>query len=151
MIPFEHGRALFGQVGPGIGIPVIPLLDPYLNDGRSPAEATTAIITGAPAGNTIMGPAAVMTKIIVVPVIVVSIVFVPVNGSPWPPVRWTITPIPGRSPAHIGRTKHEQHHRPGGYLVSSGILNGDITVIGVGRVDVARITRVGRTARGIAI
>jgi hypothetical protein len=151
MVPFEHRRALLGQVGPGIGISVIPLLNPDLNDGSPPAEAATSIIGGVPARNTVVGPAAIMTKIIVVPVIMIGIVLVPVNGSPWPPVRRAVAPIPGRSPAHIGRAEHEQYHRPGGYLISSGILNGDIAVIGVGRVDVARITRVGRATSGIAI
>jgi hypothetical protein len=46
-----------------------------------------------PAAGTV--PMAVMAVIMVMPVIMISVVIVPVVGSPWTPVPGIVTPVPG--------------------------------------------------------
>lgn len=61
-----------------------------------------------------------MYVVIVVPVVMISVVVVPVIRSPGSPGDRVVTPVPGRAPYNVIRHKDESYNRPGCYLVSGG-------------------------------
>jgi hypothetical protein len=65
----------------------------------------------------------VVSMIMIVPVIMIAIIIMPVVWAPGIPVGWIISPIPRRSPSHIGRGIHVGYYRPGLHLYDYCFLN----------------------------
>ena len=63
---------------------------------------------------------AVVPVVMVMPVIMVSIIIVPVVGPPWAPVARIISPVPMRPPNYVARPVHIPDYRPGSNIIISG-------------------------------
>ena len=53
-----------------------------------------------------------MSIIIMIPVILISIIVIPGERTPWMPVTGIISPVPGRVPGRIGGKKYETYQGP---------------------------------------
>lgn len=82
-----------------------------------------------PAVVAVYGPAAVVAKVPVVPIAVVTRIRMPEQGPPWPPVRGVIVPVPGRVPDAVRRQINILHQGPACYSKGSGLLYRDYSPI----------------------
>ena len=60
---------------------------------------------------------------------VISVVEVPVVGSPGPPVDRVVTPVPRGAPADVVRIVYEPDHRPGSDFIICGSYHGNIVSV----------------------
>ena len=70
-----------------------------------------------------------MTVIMVIPVVMVSVVEMPVIWPPRMPVGRVIAPVPGGVPCHIGGQVNKPYYRPCCNLIIGGSDNCNITGI----------------------
>src|SRR5690554_2983344 len=89
-------------------------------------------------------PRAIIGIVVWVPVVLISVVIMPVMGCPRIPVAGIVTPIPRGEPRTIAWRVYVHNRRPLSNLVV-GCANGIIVVIGRGVViGISRVCRVGR-------
>ena len=84
----------------------------------------------------------VVNMVISEPVVVISVIVVPVIGSPGPPVVRIISPRPRRAPYYITGTIDVNNHRPGCHFIIGGGNNLYFIVV-VSPIIVAHIARIG--------
>jgi len=77
----------------GISVPISITIDVY-NYHRT-VYTNMGVIIRLVVPATVTVPVAVATIIMVVPVVVVPVIIMPVMSSPWAPVVWVISPVPG--------------------------------------------------------
>jgi hypothetical protein len=71
----------------------------------------------------------VMAVIIIVPVIMISVIVIPVEWAPWMPVRRIISPVPRRVPGNIMRKIYESDKRPGSNFIRGGTDHSNILTV----------------------
>jgi hypothetical protein len=117
--------------GVRIGLLVMPRLYPFTYIMRM--RSSVAVIKVVPVVIAIIVTMMKMGVIIVIPVVMITVVEIPVIWSPRMPVFGVIAPVPCRMPYHIVGHVNKPYYRPVTNLIISCPDNGDIPGIsGVG-------------------